>query len=199
MSAGPHLLRTDVRRDHLADRVHLGGPSDDGSSGGTPSDPHRPGNARGGLNTSSSNFRSCAHGSRSKGNHFSSRIARMLIGKLSEIWKRWRQRSIRRNQIVGMPYFRCFIHGEGLRSDQIESSGGFGFYTTRFVNAANGEEAKNAAMKMIREELKLPPIRRPTLSEPLIRIEEVEEVDASEVPDTQYGFVCYPLDDQRTE
>ena len=77
-----------------------------------------------------------------------------------------------------MPFYRCMMRGEDFPGELIGSTGDFGFYTTRWVQALTAWRAELKAVEMIRKELKgkmpqgLPP---PTRAR--IHREEVEKID----------------------
>ena len=86
-----------------------------------------------------------------------------------------------------MPLFRCMIRGENFPGQLIGQKGLVGFYTTRFVEADNAEEAELAGLEVLRTDPDLE-IRSEKLrqQEPLAKVyfEEIVEVaeDTDRVP-----------------
>jgi hypothetical protein len=56
-----------------------------------------------------------------------------------------------------MPWFRCFISGENFPGELVGDSGPFGFYVTRFVEAADATDAENVALHDLKADPKLAP------------------------------------------
>ncbi len=81
-----------------------------------------------------------------------------------------------------MGLFRCFVRGENFPGQVIGQKGLYGFYTTRFVEADNCDEAELAALEILRSEPGLQ-ISSEELKkkEPQAKVyfEEINEVDAS--------------------
>ena len=86
-----------------------------------------------------------------------------------------------------MPLFRCMIRGENFPGQVIRQRGLVGFYTTRFVEAENAEEAEFAGLEMLRAdpgfEIRSEKLRQ---QEPQAKVffEEIVEVapDTDQVP-----------------
>ena len=76
-----------------------------------------------------------------------------------------------------MPWFRCSIEGENFPGVLIRRKGLVGFYTTRWVEAADAEQAELAALDLLRTEptfqLKTPPEG----VEAKVYFDEIVEVD----------------------
>jgi hypothetical protein len=68
-----------------------------------------------------------------------------------------------------------------------------GFYTTRFVEAANPAAAEYAAVDVLRVEGKLTPLNDGS-DPPKVFVGEVEEIDREEVPSIAKGFTFFPDD-----
>jgi hypothetical protein len=86
-----------------------------------------------------------------------------------------------------MPIFRVAVNRKNCRvlvEDAVEV---LGFYTYRFVEASNVEEAKKRAGAIVRKDLE-DRIRNDPRDLPLIEFEEVVEVERKE---KQPGFVWY--------
>jgi hypothetical protein len=93
-----------------------------------------------------------------------------------------------------MPWFRCFVRGEDFPGSMIGMSHPVGFYVTKFVEAADAEQAELRALDRLRADPKLapPPGFRPT-DKSRVFFEAIEEVAADEVPDPQPGIAWYPM------
>ena len=84
------------------------------------------------------------------------------------------------------------VQGVNFLLEMDNELGKFGFYTTRFVRAANVSEAENLAVEMLRIELRKS-ARNDQSDSPVIFVEEVEELESFEglnPPGT--GVVWYP-------
>lgn len=98
-----------------------------------------------------------------------------------------------------MKKYRVFLHGKNflIRFDGRKQV--VGFYTTRFVEAENPEEAENKAVQLIREDRKLQKVVLNDKSDPpMIFVEEIEEkvsFDGVKLPGTGYTF--YPVKKQK--
>jgi hypothetical protein len=93
-----------------------------------------------------------------------------------------------------VPWFRCFIHGEGFPGAILNEAGPVGFYLTRFVEATDPKAAETAALTLLRAEPNLapPPGFVPT-GQARVLFEEIEEIDADDVPEVPPGFVWYRM------
>ena len=93
-----------------------------------------------------------------------------------------------------MKWYKCFIAGENFPGQLIGQHYLIGFYTTRFVQAANEEGAESAGLEFLRTEdsLRLPVGVKP-LASAKVYFEEVAEVDETEVPDVQAGFTFFEM------
>jgi len=65
-----------------------------------------------------------------------------------------------------------------------------GFFTTRFVEAKNPDEAELAAVDLLRSEGKLKPLNDPSDS-PRVFASEIEEIEESDIPPVG-GFAFFP-------
>jgi hypothetical protein len=96
-----------------------------------------------------------------------------------------------------MAGFRCFIRGENFPGELTGGAGLFGFYTTRFVEAASAEEAETLALQGLKAEPKLaPPAGYKPAGIARVFFEEIAEVAACDVPARQQGFVWYPMESE---
>lgn len=93
-----------------------------------------------------------------------------------------------------MAWFRCFIRGENFPGRLVGLPGPVGFYTTRFVEAADARGAESASLQALLGE---PKLALPAGCQPsgMARVffEEIEEVSADSVPAVQPGFAWYPM------
>src|SRR5713226_7722507 len=92
-----------------------------------------------------------------------------------------------------MPHYRVIVNGRNfwLRYDTGPKC--LGFFATRFVQAASEIEAENAAVELIKQDPKLVGIvLNGSADSPMIYVEDIEEVEAKEVPEVAPGFSFYP-------
>jgi hypothetical protein len=71
-----------------------------------------------------------------------------------------------------------------------------GFYTTRFVEAADPESAEHAAIELLRVEGKLKPLNDPS-DPPRIFAEQIEEIRSGDAPAVSPGFAFFTDEDER--
>ena len=94
-----------------------------------------------------------------------------------------------------MNHYRVFLKGQNFLIEVNGQPKRLGFFTTRFVQAKNREGAELLAVDLIQSDTRL---RDSVLNErsdpPRIFAEEIEVVDASDVPDVQSGFSYFPMD-----
>jgi hypothetical protein len=93
-----------------------------------------------------------------------------------------------------MPWYKCFIAGENFPGAIIGESNTIGFYTTRFVEAKSPEEAETRALANLKNEqtFSLPPgVARPSNAK--VYFENIEEVESSEVNETNLGFSFFVM------
>ena len=94
-----------------------------------------------------------------------------------------------------MAWFRCFIRGENFPGELAGEPGLVGFYVTRFVEAANAEEAEGHAMAALRAEPNLvPPAEYQPSGIARVYFEEITELRQEQIPPQQPGFVWHPMD-----
>ncbi len=85
-----------------------------------------------------------------------------------------------------MAFYRCFIRGEHFPGECIGQKGVYGFYTTRWVEALNKEEAELRAVDLLREDRSLAlPEGAAKPADARVYVEEIEEVD--ELPESTGG------------
>jgi hypothetical protein len=92
-----------------------------------------------------------------------------------------------------MPHYRVLLRGENfwLRID--ERPRRMGFFTTRFVEAPDVEQAGQAALALLRGEGRLKP-RNEATDAPLVFFDEIEEVQAADIQVVATGLSFYPDD-----
>lgn len=93
--------------------------------------------------------------------------------------------------------YKVFLKGQNLWLNLDGQPERLGFYTTRFVEAATGENAATTAVQMIRDD---PDISSQILNKPsdapVVFAEEVEEIEPSlDVGYTNTGYTFYPDDE----
>lgn len=99
-----------------------------------------------------------------------------------------------------MPWFRCFLRGENFPGELIGEPGMIGFFTNRFVEASDEDEAETLALKQLRGEHRLdPPPGYISLGIARVYFEETVEVDPDEVPAQKQGLAFYPMQDDDAE
>jgi hypothetical protein len=94
-----------------------------------------------------------------------------------------------------MLYGENFLMRLGLRRKM------YGFYTTRYVEAENPEDAENKAVELIRNDEKLmantknKPWQSSWQKSPMIYLEEMAEIEKSEMA-PQEGYAFFPMDEK---
>ena len=101
-----------------------------------------------------------------------------------------------------MPRFRTFIRGEHFLLESDGQIHALGFYTTRFIEAADHSAAEFAAVDLIRADQKLCGSIRNNCSDPpqifidqIEEIEEIEEIELIGVPAINSGYTFCPEDE----
>jgi hypothetical protein len=96
-----------------------------------------------------------------------------------------------------MVWFRCFIRGENFAAEVDGQRGLFGWYTTRFVEAASAEKAEELALQGLKAEPKLaPPAWYKPVRTARVFFEDIAEIAAGDVPVQQPGFAFYPMESE---
>ena len=76
-----------------------------------------------------------------------------------------------------MPKFKVFVNGRNYWVNLDSERRRFGFYTTRFVEAANPEEAEERAVQLLREDAALTSaILNEASDPPMLYVEEIVEL-----------------------
>ena len=94
-----------------------------------------------------------------------------------------------------MNHYRVFLKGQNFLLNVDGTPKRLGFFTTRFVQANNRDGAELLAVDLIRSDTWL---RNSVLNErsdpPKIFAEEIDIVDANDVPEVLAGFSYFPMD-----
>ena len=94
-----------------------------------------------------------------------------------------------------MAWFRCFIRGENFPGGD-GSNGLVGFYTTRFVEADNADEAEMRGLESLRSHEWLASLRgHPQADRARVFFEEIEQVLAETAPANPPGLVFFAMND----
>lgn len=94
-----------------------------------------------------------------------------------------------------MPWFRTFIRGEHFLLESEGQVRALGFYTTRFVEAADPEAAEFAAVDLIRTDQKIRnSVRNHRSDPPKMFVDEIEEIEPINVPANNPGYAFFPED-----
>jgi hypothetical protein len=76
-----------------------------------------------------------------------------------------------------MPYYRCFVRGEHIPGEVIGSTGLYGFYTTRWVQALNRKRAELRAVNAVRRDPRMAlPEGVPTSPHARLYVEEIDQI-----------------------
>ncbi len=106
------------------------------------------------------------------------------------------QLHVGRHKSPTMPWFRTSIRGEHFLIEKDGQVCPLGFYTTRFVEADGPDVAESAAVDLIRADQKLrTSVRNDRADPPRIFIDEIEEIQFSDVPANNPGYVFFPDDE----
>ena len=90
-----------------------------------------------------------------------------------------------------MAEWRVYINGQNFWLEWEGEPRKLGFYTTRFVEAGNEEEAELAAVQLIRDDSKLKGVLNEKRDPPLIHVENIEESHDRDPEYPNTGFVFY--------
>jgi len=88
-----------------------------------------------------------------------------------------------------MAYFRCLLRGEGLLGILNGRDGPIGFYVNRPVEADDAEQARRAVLDAFHAELAE---RGWADKGGRVVVDEIDEIDASELSSIGQGFVVFP-------
>ena len=88
-----------------------------------------------------------------------------------------------------MPLYRCLVHGKNFPGTLIKSKKPCGFYTTRFVEADDPEEAELKVIDLLRDDPSLQVSAKHLTSDAKVFFEEIEEV--TEITGPNKGFTFY--------
>ena len=90
-----------------------------------------------------------------------------------------------------MPHYRVFLNGQNFWLEFDQRRQRVGFYTTRFVEAADRRAAEAAAVGKLRTEGKLAPLNNPA-DPPRVVAEKIEEMAEGDIPAINPGITFYP-------
>jgi hypothetical protein len=94
-------------------------------------------------------------------------------------------------------WFQVLVHGENFLMEVDGRTGCYGFYTTRFIEAANQEEAENIAIILVKNEPRIiDSVCNPEDSPPLVYVEEIEEIAEPDADRIQSGFAFFSEEDE---
>lgn len=96
-----------------------------------------------------------------------------------------------------MPHYRVYLNGVNFWLQVDGKRQRMGFYTTRFVEAANLDDAELAAVDELRAEGKLKPLN--DRGDPArVLVDRIDEVSIADVPAVRPGLAFFP-DDSETD
>ena len=89
-----------------------------------------------------------------------------------------------------MPLFRCFLRGEHFPGQLFGQREPIGFYTTRYVDADDVDDAELKAVGRLREDPHLQLAAEHRTKDAKVFVERIEEVpdDTPRVPDAGFSF-----------
>jgi hypothetical protein len=91
-----------------------------------------------------------------------------------------------------MPWFRCYLEGENYALKSGGKPALLGFFTTRWVEAADAHEAENKAIDLIRGDKSL--AHRPRAGfTPMIYVREIVEAPSKPDDAPNRGFTFFPM------
>ena len=99
-----------------------------------------------------------------------------------------------------MPYYRVVLYGENFLIRLGFKKRMCGFYTTRYVEAADPDGAENRAVEMIKANTDLvnrthnKPWQSSWQKQPRIHVEEMYEIEESEM-EQQGGYAFFPMEE----
>jgi hypothetical protein len=95
-----------------------------------------------------------------------------------------------------MAHFRCLVRGEGFLGILEGRDGPIGFYVNRPVEAVDAEQARLAVLEAFEAELAM---RGWADRGGHVVVDEIDEIDASELPSIGQGFVVFPDEEAGAE
>jgi len=90
-----------------------------------------------------------------------------------------------------MTLYRCLIKGENFPGVLLGEPESIGFYTTRFVEAVNAEEAELLALELLRNDKTLTVAPEARTKNARIHFEQIEEVPTDTERKPNAGFTFY--------
>jgi hypothetical protein len=94
-----------------------------------------------------------------------------------------------------MKYYRVLLQGENFLIRQKSKKQMMGFYTNRFVESDNPEQAELKAVSLIKVDKKLIQLvkNKSWQKQPMIYMEEIYELNQSDM-ENQQGYIWYLMD-----
>lgn len=95
---------------------------------------------------------------------------------------------------VKMKKYRILLEGKNFLINSDEGPNRMGFYTTRYVEAENREDAEKRSVELIKNDPKLKDVMLNIRSDPpMIYLEKIEEISSFDgVDKTNTGYTFYP-------
>ncbi len=93
-----------------------------------------------------------------------------------------------------MGRYRVMLNGKNFWMKVDDEPQRLGFYTTRFVEAPNSDQARQHALRLVREDPKLAGmVLNESSDPPMLSVGEIEEVESfEEFESVPPGFTFYP-------
>lgn len=88
-----------------------------------------------------------------------------------------------------MPLYRCLVHGKNFPGALIKSKKPCGFYTTRFVEASDPEDAELKVVDLLREDASLQVSEKHRNTDARVFFDEIQEV--ADITGPNKGFTFY--------
>jgi hypothetical protein len=93
-----------------------------------------------------------------------------------------------------MTWYKCFVEGENFSGELIGENRLIGFFTTRFVEATSIDDVEKTVLSNLRKESVFQFSAGIKLSSgAMVYINEIIEIDAEDVPQTQPGLSFYVM------
>lgn len=97
---------------------------------------------------------------------------------------------------IAVAWFRCFIRGENFPAIADDSDRLAGFFTTRFVEADNDDDAEARGLETLLADPWFASMRgNSAIGRATVSIQEIDEVMADSVPAQPPGFTFFRMDD----
>ena len=97
---------------------------------------------------------------------------------------------------VTVAWFRCFIRGENFPASADDSDRLVGFFTTRFVEADNEDDAESRGLEILLADPWISSRRGSSaVARATVSIQETDEIAADTVPAQPPGFTFFRMED----